>query len=74
MQITAENIADLASDWGLASGPGTSIELGPDQRKTIAVFKNGIVLVAEGQRHGADAKVVMDKITNVILERRKRDT
>lgn len=61
MQITAENITDLASDWGLASGPGTSIELGPDQRKTIAVFKNGIVLVAEGQRHGADAKVVMDK-------------
>jgi type II secretory ATPase GspE/PulE/Tfp pilus assembly ATPase PilB-like protein len=61
VQITAENIADLASDWGLASGPGTSIELGPDQRKTIAIFKNGIVLVAEGQRHGADAKVVMDK-------------
>jgi type II secretory ATPase GspE/PulE/Tfp pilus assembly ATPase PilB-like protein len=61
VQITAENITDLASDWGLASGPGTSIELGPDQRKTIAVFKNGIVLVAEGQRHGADAKVVMDK-------------
>ena len=61
MQITAENIADLASDWGLASGPGTSIELGPDQRRTIAVFKNGIVLVAEGQRHAAEAKVVMDK-------------
>jgi type II secretory ATPase GspE/PulE/Tfp pilus assembly ATPase PilB-like protein len=61
VQITAENITDLASDWGLASGPGTSIELGPDQRKTIAVFKNGIVLVAEGQRHAPDAKVVMDK-------------
>lgn len=61
MQITAENIADLASDWGLASGPGTSIDLGPGQRKTIAIFKNGIVLVAEGQRHSADAKVVIDK-------------
>ena len=61
MQITAENIADLASEWGLASGPGTSIDLGPGQRKTIAIFKNGIVLVAEGQRHSADAKVVIDK-------------
>ena len=61
VQITAENIAELASDWGLASGPGTSIELGPGQRKTIAIFKNGIVLVAEGQRHSADAKMVMDK-------------
>jgi len=61
VQITAENIADLASDWGLASGPGTSIDLGPGQRKTIAIFKNGIVLVAEGQRHSADAKVVIDK-------------
>lgn len=61
MQITAENIADLASDWGLASGPGTSIDIGPAQRKTIAIFKNGIVLVAEGQRHSADAKVVIDK-------------
>lgn len=61
MQITAENIADLASDWGLASGPGTSIDIGPGQRKTIAIFKNGIVLVAEGQRHSADAKVVIDK-------------
>jgi type II secretory ATPase GspE/PulE/Tfp pilus assembly ATPase PilB-like protein len=61
VQITAENIADLASDWGLASGPGTSIYLGPGQRKTIAIFKNGIVLVAEGQRHSADAKVVIDK-------------
>jgi len=61
VQITAENIADLASEWGLASGPGTSIDLGPGQRKTIAIFKNGIVLVAEGQRHSADAKVVIDK-------------
>ena len=61
MQITAENIADLASEWGLASGPSTSIDLGPGQRKTIAIFKNGIVLVAEGQRHSADAKVVIDK-------------
>jgi general secretion pathway protein E len=61
VQITAENIAELASDWGLASGPGTSIDLGPGQRKTIAIFKNGIVLVAEGQRHSADAKMVMDK-------------
>jgi type II secretory ATPase GspE/PulE/Tfp pilus assembly ATPase PilB-like protein len=61
VQITAENIADLASDWGLASGPGTSIDIGPGQRKTIAIFKNGIVLVAEGQRHSADAKVVIDK-------------
>jgi general secretion pathway protein E len=61
VQITAENIADLASDWGLASGPGTSIDLGPGQRKSIAIFKNGIVLVAEGQRHSADAKMVMDK-------------
>jgi type II secretory ATPase GspE/PulE/Tfp pilus assembly ATPase PilB-like protein len=61
VQITAENIADLASDWGLASGPGTSIDIGPAQRKTIAIFKNGIVLVAEGQRHSADAKVVIDK-------------
>ena len=61
MQITAENIADLASEWGLASGPGTSIDIGPGQRKTIAIFKNGIVLVAEGQRHSADAKVVIDK-------------
>jgi type II secretory ATPase GspE/PulE/Tfp pilus assembly ATPase PilB-like protein len=61
VQITAENIADLASEWGLASGPGTSIDLGPGQRNTIAIFKNGIVLVAEGQRHSADAKVVIDK-------------
>jgi general secretion pathway protein E len=61
VQITAENIADLASEWGLASGPGTSIDLGPGQRKTIAIFKNGIVLVAEGKRHSADAKVVIDK-------------
>lgn len=60
-QITSDNIIDLASEWGLASGPGTSIDLGPGQRKNIAVFKNGMVLVAEGQRHGADAKVVIDK-------------
>jgi general secretion pathway protein E len=62
VQITLDNIVALASDWGLATGPGTLIELSLEQRRIVAVFKNGNVLVAEGQKHAAETKMIMDKV------------
>jgi general secretion pathway protein E len=50
-----------ASDWELISGSGQTMDVGPQMRGAVAVFKNGVMVVANGQRHRPQVKAISDR-------------
>jgi type II secretory ATPase GspE/PulE/Tfp pilus assembly ATPase PilB-like protein len=56
-----DRLRELVKDWGLLSGAGQGFDIGNDLRRVLAVFKNGIVLVAQGQRHAPEVKLMLDR-------------
>jgi general secretion pathway protein E len=55
----------MAEEWELASATGKQVEVAPDMRRTVAVFSNGVVLVARGMRHTTEVKSVLDRARHV---------
>jgi general secretion pathway protein E len=50
-QAGRERFLAEASDWEMISGSGQTMDVGPQMRGAVAVFKNGVIVVASGQRH-----------------------
>ena len=58
--MSDEQLAAMVKEWGLVSGAGQQIDIGNDLRKSLAIFKNGTALVAQGQRHKPEVKLMLD--------------
>jgi len=50
-----------AADWEMISGPGQTMDVGPQMRGVVALFKNGVMVVATGQRHRPQIKAISDR-------------
>lgn len=60
-----------ASDWELISGSGQTMDVGPQMRGAVAVFKNGVMVVANGQRHRPQVKAISDRARHFGIARVK---
>jgi type II secretory ATPase GspE/PulE/Tfp pilus assembly ATPase PilB-like protein len=56
-----ESFLQMAGDWDLVTGTGKPVEVSRDLRRSIAVFGNGVAVIARGMRHTAEVKSVLDR-------------
>jgi len=66
--MSDDKLRETVKEWGLISGEGQSLDIGADLRKSLAVFKNGTALVAEGQRHAPGIKLILDRARRMGLQ------
>lgn len=59
--MSDDQLAAMVKEWGLVSGAGQQLDIGNDLRKSLAIFKNGTALVAQGQRHTPEVKLMLDR-------------
>ena len=56
-----EAFLQMAAEWELVTSTGRPVEVTRDLRRAIAVFDNGVAIIARGMRHTVEVKSVLDR-------------
>ena len=62
---SADDVRQAASRWTLLSGSGQPLELPPDMRRNLALFKEGTAIVRTGCRHMPAVRMALQRAERV---------